>query len=119
MRLLASIMTLLTLMFSELAALRRPRLHFLREFIVLKDGGLVSLDWARSQFSRSERFSYSGGCCWIVIIVPGRWICDSKMSLISTCQALIDQEHHPLIWNQRGRSGTPLTASGLPVISIP
>ena len=102
-------------MLSELVTFRRSRIHFWREFIVLKDGGLVSLDWARSQLARNERVSYSGGCCWIVVIVPGRWVCDSKMTLLPTCQALIDQEHHPLIWNQRGRAETPLTASGLPV----
>ena len=118
MRLLASMVTLLTLVLSDLATLRRPRMHFLREFFVLKDGGLVSLDWARSQFGRRQRVNYSGvSCCWIVVIIPGRWICDSKISLVPTCQALIDQQHYPLIWNQRGRAGTPLTASGLPVTS--
>jgi len=115
MRLLASMVTLLTLVLSDLATLRRPRMHFLREFFVLKDGGLVSLDWARSQFGRRQRVNYSGvSCCWIVVIIPGRWICDSKISLVPTCQALIEQQHYPLIWNQRGRAGTPLTASGLP-----
>ncbi|XP_045036047.1 protein ABHD15 [Daphnia magna] len=91
------------------------QVRFLREYLLMEDGGLVSLDWIQllprmasplipDEIKPSSKFS------WVVILMPGQWVCDSKRDLQAVCRSLVHQGHQPVIWNRRGVAGTPLTA---------
>ena len=93
--------------------------YLLREFLQLDDGGLVSLDWVVSSQLGCCNSEGDGLDVVIAVIVPGRWVCDSPSSLMPLCMSLIrtSQAHssvtRPVIFNQRGCRGTPLSTPQL------
>ncbi len=103
---------------------------FLREYLLMNDDGLVSLDWARipqqlafpftgqeeeeedeeeEENDENRRRNTSNSFSWIVLLMPGQWVCDSKRNLQNVCRSLVEQGHQPVIWNRRGQDGTPMT----------
>lgn len=122
-----SVVILIATATNQICAKWTGRIFFLREFLLMEDNGLVSLDWAqlpRHQQQQTDTFQHqpedqdrnkssdnkSGQrFSWIVILLPGLWVCHSKKNLQSICRALVDQGHRAVIWNRRGQAGTPLT----------
>ena len=91
--------------------------RFLREYLLMDDEGLVSLDWVQelrlafpfnANNDNKNIKSPHSNFGWIVLLMPGQWICDSKRNLQAVCRSLVDQGHQPVIWNRRGQAGTPL-----------
>lgn len=67
-------------------------LRFLREYLLLKDNGLVSLDWAVASTVHQHHVRQNKQHVrWIVLLMPGRLVCHSKSSLQSICQSLVTQ----------------------------
>ena len=120
-----SVLILIATAATQLCTRWTGQVCFLREYLLMNDGGLVSLDWARIPgqqqqlltlfpFSNQEeeeesRRSSSSSVSWIVILLPGFWVCNSKRNLQNVCLSLVDQGHRPVIWNRRGHDGTPMT----------
>ncbi len=82
-------------------------IRFLREYLLLKDNSLVSLDWVvpveplhHSPLSQSRRGkpAQQGNVknrmhspSWIVLLMPGHLVCHSKPSLQFLCRSLVTQ----------------------------
>lgn len=95
------------------------QVRFLREYLQMDDDGLVSLDWVQllPQFrllspfiSGKDDIKPTSNFSWVVVLMPGQWVCDTKKNLQTVCRSLVHRGHQPVIWNQRGLAGTPLTA---------
>lgn len=91
------------------------QVRFIREYLLMDDEGLVSLDWVQELRLAFPFDSDNKSVCkspsnfgWIVLLMPGQWVCDSKRNLQAVCRSLVDQGHQPVIWNGRGQAGTPL-----------
>lgn len=104
-----SVLVLVATAAAQACARWTGRVRFLREYLLMEDDGLVSLDWALLGNNIWCQSTSSHHSKWIVILVPGRWICNSNKNLQSICWTLVDQGHQPVIWNRRGEAGTPLT----------
>lgn len=113
---------------SQACAKWTGQVRFLREYLLLNDDELVSLDWALTperpyhlltsnhvNERRNESASRHG---WIVLLIPGHWVYDSKKHLQSVCRSLADEGHQPVVWNRRGKAGTPLIGSSSSSASV-
>ena len=98
-------------------------IHLFREYLPMNDQGLVSIDWvvpswppptARPTSRWHARPNCANGSHSIVLVVPGRFAADSSGSLMPLCRKLMSKGHRPVIFNQRGCRGTPLSTARLP-----
>lgn len=81
-------------------------IRFLREYLLLKDNSLVSLDWvvpveplhhsslSQSRQGKPEQANVKNrnhSPSWIVLLMPGHLVCHSKPSLQFLCRSLVTQ----------------------------
>ncbi|XP_026051539.1 protein ABHD15 [Carassius auratus] len=94
--------------------------HFTRDNLLLKDGGIVALDWAVSlmdQQAQGKRDHHPGGRflahhssnpAIVVIIIPNA-LGRVTPHLLMLCHKALQQGFYPVVFHRRGHGGCPLT----------
>ncbi|XP_074640270.1 protein ABHD15-like [Tubulanus polymorphus] len=82
----------------------RPLAHssaqFNRQFLQMKDGGIVSIDWYIGSRSLQESSS-------VVIVIPGLFA--DSLSVSKYCKTANKRGYRPLVFHRRGTTGCPFT----------
>lgn len=97
-------------------------LEFTRDHLLLRDGGVVALDWAlgtRLLEAPGKRIGSSGralGCFTssppVLLLVPQRWA-GSSPHLRALCRYAVQQGFYAVLFHGRGAAGCPLTTARL------
>ncbi|KAF4098371.1 protein ABHD15 [Onychostoma macrolepis] len=93
--------------------------RFTRDNLLLKDGGIVALDWAASltdQQAQAKRNHHPGGRFLghhssnpaIIVIIPNA-LGRVTPHLLMLCYKSLQQGFYPVVFHRRGHSGCPLT----------
>ena len=87
------------------AVLPRARVSFEREFLQMKDRGIVALDWTTTRIRRLRRYSP------IVIFIPE--LTGDAYSMSNICLEGIRRGLRCVVFNKRGHGGSPITTQKL------
>ncbi len=85
--------------------LSKVEFHFEREFLLMKDRGVVALDWGVTGTSKLHKRSP------VLIVVPG--LTGDATSVTFLCRRAVSKGFRPVVFNKRGHGGTPLTTPKL------
>ncbi|XP_069471486.1 protein ABHD15-like [Ambystoma mexicanum] len=81
--------------------------RFAREYLQLRDGGLVALDWAVSQRARRRRAS-TNSTAPVLLCIPNSFGRVTR-NLTQLCQLALAHGYHPVIFNRRCHNECPLS----------
>ena len=98
-------------------------IRFARDYLQVKDGGVVALDWAVGPKEEHGAGGGGGGgggralgchtsCPPILILIPNSW---GRLTphLIRLCALALRQGYYPVVFHRRGRGGCPLVTPEL------
>ena len=85
--------------------LPNPECGFKREYLMMKDKGIVALDWGEVDASKVNKSSP------VIIILPD--LTGDAASMSFACLRASNKGFRPVVFNKRGHGGTPLTTPKL------
>lgn len=80
-------------------------MQFEREFLMMRDRGIVSLDWGVTGTAKLSAH------CPVLLVLPG--LNSHSEGTAYLCRRAVQKGFRPIVYNKRGFSGTPLTTPKL------